>query len=137
MPGQLPQDLFSAWAGVTLRAWASLCSLASGLSTASSQYRKALPSVSQRVPALTSIRYYNSRIDQEVIIGNACFICIPIFYMHKCISNFNQGGEINDSESIKMQNHAIIKMNSACRDYISLSQMWDIFEWYMIFCNFF
>ena len=89
-------------------------------------HRKPLPSVSQSVPALISICYYNSRIEQEVIIWNACFIFISlsIFYTHKCISNFNQGGGggINDSETIKKQNYAVIKMNSACIDHISLSQ---------------
>lgn len=32
------------------------------------------------------------------------------------------GVEINDSETIKKQNYAVIKMNSACIDHISLSQ---------------
>ena len=32
------------------------------------------------------------------------------------------GGGINDSETIKKQNYAVIKMNSACIDHISLSQ---------------
>ena len=164
MPAQLPRT-FSAWADGTLRARASLRSLVSGLSTASSQsprccsslrprlygpglaspscsqlslsslcHRKALPLLSQGVPALTSIRYYNSRLDQQVIIGNVCFIFIAIFHMHFQFQPM--GGGINDSKSITMQNHAIIKMNSACRDYISMSQMWGIFKWYMIFCYF-
>lgn len=32
------------------------------------------------------------------------------------------GVEINDPETIKKQNYAVIKMNSACIDHISLSQ---------------
>lgn len=69
-----------------------------------------------------------------VLFSFQYFICTKAFP----ISTNGEGRSgINDSKSITMQNHAIIKMNSACRDYISLSQMWGIFEWYMIFCNFF
>ena len=68
----------------------------------------------------------------RVLFAFQYFICTNAFPI-----STKGGWGINDSESIKMQNHAIIKMNSTCRDYISLSQMWDVFKWYMIFCNFF